>query len=166
MLEDLQIRNYAPTTVAAYIRSVAEFANTSANRRTCSARSRSGKYQLYLIKEKGVSLSSYIQAVCAPRFLYSNTLHHDAKPLPRRKPTGNATSSALCEATRATKTISLQGASGREGQSETAHTGRDGGMRMKASDLSYIPLRADCHGLRRDSYHRIDASAALNRGTA
>jgi hypothetical protein len=26
MLEDLQVRNYAPTTVAAYIRSVAEFA--------------------------------------------------------------------------------------------------------------------------------------------
>jgi hypothetical protein len=26
MLEDLHIRNYAPTTVAAYIRSVAEFA--------------------------------------------------------------------------------------------------------------------------------------------
>jgi len=26
MLEDLQIRNYAPNTVAAYIRSVAEFA--------------------------------------------------------------------------------------------------------------------------------------------
>jgi site-specific recombinase XerD len=33
------------------------------------------EYQLYLIQEKGVSLSSYIQAVCALRFLYSNKLH-------------------------------------------------------------------------------------------
>jgi len=39
MLEDLQTRNYAPATVAAYIRSVAEFAK--ANRRSCSALSRS-----------------------------------------------------------------------------------------------------------------------------
>jgi site-specific recombinase XerD len=40
-----------------------------------------------MVKEKGVSLSSYIQAVCALRFLYSNTLHLavsvDRIPLPR-----------------------------------------------------------------------------------
>jgi site-specific recombinase XerD len=40
-----------------------------------------------LVKEKGVSLPSYIQAVCALRFLYSNTLHLpvnvDRIPLPR-----------------------------------------------------------------------------------
>jgi site-specific recombinase XerD len=45
------------------------------------------EYQLYLVKEKGVSLPSYIQAVCALRFLYSNTLHRpvsiDRIPLPR-----------------------------------------------------------------------------------
>ena len=49
--------------------------------------SNDGKYQLYLIKEKGVSLSSYIQAVCGLRFLYSNTLHLQVGieriPLPR-----------------------------------------------------------------------------------
>jgi site-specific recombinase XerD len=45
------------------------------------------EYQLHLIKEKRVSLSSYIQAVCSLRFLYTNTLHLqigiERIPLPR-----------------------------------------------------------------------------------
>jgi integrase/recombinase XerD len=87
MLEDLQIRNYAPTTVAAYIRSVAEFAKHFGKSPDLLGSEQIREYQLYLIKEKGVSLSSYIQAVCALRFLYSNTLHLpvsvDRIPLPR-----------------------------------------------------------------------------------
>lgn len=39
MLEDLQIRNYAPTTVECYIRSVAEFAKHSPETHSGSARS-------------------------------------------------------------------------------------------------------------------------------
>src|SRR5689334_13974397 len=38
---------------------------------------------------------------------------------------------------------------------EAAHTGSDGGMRMKASDYSCIPLCVDCHQLAPESYHRI-----------
>jgi site-specific recombinase XerD len=87
MLEDLQIRNYAPTTVAAYIRSVAEFAKHFGKSPELLGSEQIREYQLYLIKEKGVSLPSYIQAVCALRFLYSNTLHLpvsvDRSPLPR-----------------------------------------------------------------------------------
>jgi integrase/recombinase XerD len=87
MLEDLQIRNYAPTTVAAYIRSVAEFAKHFGKSPELLGSEQIREYQLYLIKEKGVSLPSYIQAVCALRFLYSNTLHLpvsvDRIPLPR-----------------------------------------------------------------------------------
>jgi len=87
MLEDLQIRNYAPTTVAAYIRSVAEFAKYFGKSPDLLSSGQIREYQLYLIKEKGVSLSSYIQSVCALRFLYSNTLHLpvsvDRIPLPR-----------------------------------------------------------------------------------
>jgi Phage integrase, N-terminal SAM-like domain len=62
MLEDLQIRNYAPATVDAYIRGVAEFAKHfgKSPELLCSEQIR--EYQLHLIKEKGVSLSSYIQA--------------------------------------------------------------------------------------------------------
>jgi integrase/recombinase XerD len=87
ILEDLQIRNYAPTTVAAYIRSVAEFAKHFGKSPELLGSEQIREYQLYLIKEKGVSLPSYIQAVCALRFLYSNTLHLpvsvDRIPLPR-----------------------------------------------------------------------------------
>jgi hypothetical protein len=43
----------------------------------------------------------------------------------------------------------------REGRSEAAHTGTDCGMSQKASDLTCIPLCADCHTQRADSYHRI-----------
>jgi integrase len=45
------------------------------------------RYQLFLLNEKRVKLSSYIQAICALRFFYQNTLHRrieiDRIPLPR-----------------------------------------------------------------------------------
>ena len=87
MLEDLQIRNYSPNTVAAYIRKVAEFAKHFGKSPELLGPEEIREYQLYLIKEKGVSLSAYIQTVCGLRFLYSNTLHRsvsiDRIPLPR-----------------------------------------------------------------------------------
>lgn len=87
MLEDLQIRNYAPTTVAAYIRGVAEFAKHFGKSPELHGAEQIREYQLHLIKEKGVSLPTYIQAVCGLRFLYSNTLHLQVGieriPLPR-----------------------------------------------------------------------------------
>ena len=89
MLEDLQIRNYAPTAVAAYIRGVAEFAKHFNKSPEFLGPEQIREYQLHLIKEKGVSLSSYIQAVCGLRFLYTNTLHLQIDiariPLPRYK---------------------------------------------------------------------------------
>jgi integrase/recombinase XerD len=75
MLEDLQVRNYAPTTIAAYIRSVAEFAKHFGKSPELLGAEHIREYQLHLIKEKGVSLSVYIQTVCGLRFLYTNTLH-------------------------------------------------------------------------------------------
>jgi site-specific recombinase XerD len=87
MLEDLQIRNYSPNTVAAYIRRVAEFARHFGKSPELLGPEQIREYQLFLIKEKGVSLSSYIQTVCGLRFLYSNTLHIpmgiERIPLPR-----------------------------------------------------------------------------------
>jgi len=87
MLEDLQIRNYAPGTVTAYIRGVAEFAKHFHKSPDLLGPEQIREYQLYLIKEKGVSLSSYKISVCGLRFLYSNTLHLpfaiDRIPLPR-----------------------------------------------------------------------------------
>jgi integrase/recombinase XerD len=87
MLEDLQIRNYSPNTIAAYIRRVAEFAKHFGKSPEVLGPEEIREYQLYLIQEKEVSLSAYIQTVCGLRFLYSNTLHRsvsiDRIPLPR-----------------------------------------------------------------------------------
>ena len=87
MLEDLRIRNYAPTTVACYIRSVAEFAKHFNKPPDQLGPEEIRSWQLFLLNEKRVKLSTYIQAVCALRFFYQNTLHRrieiDRIPLPR-----------------------------------------------------------------------------------
>jgi integrase/recombinase XerD len=87
MLEDLRIRNYAPTTVACYIRSVAEFAQHFNKPPDQLGPEEIRLWQLFLLNEKRVKLSTYIQAVCALRFFYRNTLHRrmeiDRIPLPR-----------------------------------------------------------------------------------
>ncbi len=52
-------------------------------------------------------------------------------------------------------------ACGIEGQSEAAHTGTDGGMRMKASDFSCVPLCPNCHTQNPDAYHTAGGKAKL-----
>ena len=87
MLEDLRIRNYAPTTVECYVRSVAEFAKHFKKSPEDLGPEEIRSWQLYLLNEKKVKLSSYIQAVCGLRFFYRNTLHRkidiEQIPLPR-----------------------------------------------------------------------------------
>ena len=65
MLEDLRIRNYAPSTVECYIRSVAEFAQHFKKSPEHLGPEEIRSWQLYLLNEKRVKLSSYIQAICA-----------------------------------------------------------------------------------------------------
>ena len=87
MLEDLSIRNYSPSTVECYTRSVAEFAKHFNKSPEDLGPEEIRKWQLYLLKEKQVKLSTYIQAVCGLRFFYRNTLNRkidiDRIPLPR-----------------------------------------------------------------------------------
>ncbi len=87
MLEDLRIRNYAPTTVAAYIRSVADFAQHFHKPPDQLGAEEVRTWQLFLLHEKRAKLPTYIQAVCALRFFYQNTLRRkieiDRIPLPR-----------------------------------------------------------------------------------
>src|SRR5580698_5453768 len=87
MLEDLRIRNYAPTTVSSYIRSVAEFAQHFNKPPDQLGSEEIRSWQLFLLNEKRVKLSTYIQAVCGIRFFYRNTLNRkieiDRIPLPR-----------------------------------------------------------------------------------
>ena len=65
MLEDLRIRNYAPSTVRCYVRSVAEFAEHFNKPPDQLGPEEIRSWQLFLLNEKGVKTSSYIQAVCA-----------------------------------------------------------------------------------------------------
>src|SRR5258708_18861738 len=87
MLEDLQIRNYAASTVRAYILRVAEFAKHFGKSPDQLGAEQIREYQLFLIKEKGLALPTYIQIVSALRFLYTHTLHRqigiERIPFPR-----------------------------------------------------------------------------------
>lgn len=87
MLEDLRIRNYAPSTVECYVRSVAEFAQHFNKPPDQLGPEEIRLWQLFLLREKRVKLSTYIQAICALRFFYRNTLNRkieiDRIPLPR-----------------------------------------------------------------------------------
>src|ERR1700678_3886973 len=87
MLEDLRIRNYAPTTVSSYVRPVAEFAKHFNKPPDQLGAEEVRSWQLFLLNEKRVKLSTYIQSICALRFFYQNTLHRrieiDRIPLPR-----------------------------------------------------------------------------------
>ena len=71
MLEDLQIRHYSPITTRLYLHSVAEFARHFGKPPDQLDAEHIRCYQLFLIKEKQVSLSTYIQTVCALRFFYA-----------------------------------------------------------------------------------------------
>lgn len=73
MLEDLRIRNYAPTTVKCYVRSLAEFARYFNKPPDQLGPEEIRRWQLYLLNEKRVKQATYIQAVCALRFFYRNT---------------------------------------------------------------------------------------------
>jgi len=46
---------------------------------------------------------------------------------------------------------------------EAAHTGRDGGLSMKSSDYSCVPLCSDCHRRAPHAYHRIGRDAFERR---
>ena len=54
-------------------------------------------------------------------------------------------------------------ACGVDGRSEPAHTGTDGGMSMKASDYSCVPLCSDCHTQAPGAYHRVGKRAFEQR---
>src|SRR6266581_2136457 len=89
MLEDLQIRHYSPTTIRIYLHCVAAFARHFHQPPDQLGPEHIRQYQLFLLKEKQVSLSTYIQTVCALRFFYTHTLSRKVAieriPFPRRE---------------------------------------------------------------------------------
>jgi integrase/recombinase XerD len=89
MLEDLQIRQYSPTTIRIYLHAIAEFAQHFGKPPDQLGPEHIRRYQLFLIKEKKVSRPTCIQVVCALRFFYTHTLSRkiaiERIPFPRRE---------------------------------------------------------------------------------
>jgi site-specific recombinase XerD len=74
MVEDLELRNYAPGTIRAYVRCVAAFAqhfNTSPEE---LGPEHVRTYQLFLVREQKTGWAVFNQTVCALKFLYETTL--------------------------------------------------------------------------------------------
>jgi len=68
MTEDLQIRNYSPHTIEAYIRCVANFAKHFGKSPDLFTPDHVREYQLFLVQQRKVSWGTVVQTVCALRF--------------------------------------------------------------------------------------------------
>jgi site-specific recombinase XerD len=89
MLADLKVRNYAERTQAIYIARVAEVAEHFGRSPDRIGREEIGDYLRYLVAERGVSRSAFVQTTAALRFLYRTTLDRPGMiphlPYPRQK---------------------------------------------------------------------------------
>ena len=89
MLGDMQLRNYSPHTINSYLRHVAQFAQHFHTHPDCLEPEHIRTYQQFLVHDKQVSWSTFIQAICALRFFYQTTLGQrwmvEHIPYPRRQ---------------------------------------------------------------------------------
>jgi site-specific recombinase XerD len=77
MIEDMQVRNYSPNTIEAYIRHVAKFARHFGRSPEELGPEEIRTYQVHLVHEKKVGWPTFNQTVCALRFLYRTTMQKD-----------------------------------------------------------------------------------------
>ena len=89
MIADLQLRNYSPHTIEAYVRCVASFAKHFHQSPDQLGPDQIREYQIFLVRQKKASWALFIQTVCALRFFYHTTLGRkemiDYIPYPRRE---------------------------------------------------------------------------------
>jgi integrase len=74
LLEDLQLRNYSPKTIACYVQHVARFARHFGRPPDQLGPDDIRAYQLHLLQVRHASWSAFNQAVCALRFFYGVSL--------------------------------------------------------------------------------------------
>jgi site-specific recombinase XerD len=77
MIEDMQIRNFAPNTIRCYVGQVAIFARHFGRSPEELGIEDIRNYQVHLAQERKVSWATFNLAVCAIRFLYRTTLKMD-----------------------------------------------------------------------------------------
>jgi site-specific recombinase XerD len=88
MIEDMQIRNYSPHTIEAYVRCVAHFAGHFGKSPDLLTPAHVREYQLFLVQQREDCWGTLVQTVCALRFFYQQTLGRkwmiDFIPYPKR----------------------------------------------------------------------------------
>ena len=77
MIDDMTLRNFAPNTMGNYLKQVSYFARHFGRSPERLGPEQIRSYQIYLAKEKRVSVSTSTVAVSALRFLYRVTLKQD-----------------------------------------------------------------------------------------
>lgn len=94
MIEDMQMRNFSPHTVEAYVGAVAAFARHFGKSPEQLSGEQVRQYLLHLVREQHASWSRYNQARCALQFLHRVTLGSDewfkkvpCAKVPKRLPT-------------------------------------------------------------------------------
>lgn len=89
MIEDMQVRNLSPHTHYIYLYHVSRFARHFGKSPELLGPAEIHAYQVYLVQDKHVSWSSFIQSVAALRFLYRITLGKEWAiehiPFPRKQ---------------------------------------------------------------------------------
>jgi integrase/recombinase XerD len=89
MMEDMQIRNFSPSTIGSYIFQVAQFAKHFQKLPDLLGPAEAREYQLFLLKERKNAYASLKQTVAALRFFYNVTLGKEwaieKLPYPKRQ---------------------------------------------------------------------------------
>src|SRR5689334_16154141 len=87
VLDDMQMRNFAPNTQKAYVERVSQFSRYFGKSPELLGADHVRRYQLYLVQEKRASWSQVAQSVAALRFVYCVTLRKrwvmERLPLPK-----------------------------------------------------------------------------------
>ncbi len=78
MIADMQLRNLSANTKQAYLRAVEQLAKFCRKSPDRLSKEQIRTYLVYLVEEKRVANSTYIQHLCALRFFYRNTLHRNS----------------------------------------------------------------------------------------
>ena len=73
-IEDLEIHNYAPSTIRAYVRHVVALAKYFSQSPDRLGRQQIHHYQLYLVRESKLATPTVSQIVAGLRFFYETTL--------------------------------------------------------------------------------------------